>query len=73
MTTDSFQQASAGEQGCKHSQFSTFDRMHITETLYTNIVLSLFIVFFQFVHRQTQLSCTLHSLTSVCAYLTWIK
>ena len=47
--------------------------MYITKTLYTNIVLSLFVVFFLFVHRQTQLSCTIHSLTSVCAHCTWIE
>ena len=45
---------------CKFFHFSTFDRMFNT-------------FFFQLVHRQTQLSCTIHSLTSVCAHLTWIK
>ena len=33
MTTDSFQQASAVEQGCKYSQFSTCDRMYIRSFL----------------------------------------
>ena len=65
--------AEAVEQGCKFFQFSTRDRMYITQTLYTNIVPSLFVVFFPFVHRQTQLSCTIHSLTSICAHRTWIE
>ena len=34
---------------------------------------SLSVVFLYFVHRQTQLSCTIHSLTSVCGHLIWIK
>ena len=57
----------------KCSQFSTRDRMYITQTLYTNIVPSLFVVSFPFVHRQRQLSCTTHSLTSVSAHRTWIE
>ena len=47
--------------------------MYITQTLYTNIVPSLFFVFFPFVHKQTQLSCIIHSLTSVCAHRTRIE
>ena len=46
---------------------------HVTECTWhrhctTNIVFLLFVVFFPFVLRQTQLSCTIHSLTSVCAH-----
>ena len=50
---------------CKYSQFLTVDRM------YTNIIPSLlfFFFFFQLVHRQTQFTCTIHSLTSVHAHL----
>ena len=57
----------------EYSQFSTRDRMYITWTLYINVVPPRVCCLFPFVHRQTQLSCTIHSLTSVCAHLTWIK
>ena len=42
---------------------------HCTLTSFLPCLLS----FSPFVHRQTQLSCTIHSLTSVCAHLIWIK
>ena len=37
--------AEAIEQGCTFFQFSTRDRMYITQTLHTNVVPSLFVVF----------------------------
>ena len=50
---------------------------HVTEcTLHGHCTLTSFLpclLSFPFVHRQTQLSCTIHSLISVCVHLTWIE